>query len=121
MAYIEHMRTTLNLDGELCQEIEQAASVTKQKKSNLMRMALRTGLGMIVNRSQAPRPEGYFTKAYSRRPAERVHQQNAYMARRLSNVLNDEIALQTMGAVKPGSLDAPKGGQQRTRPVLGLS
>jgi hypothetical protein len=58
------MRTSISLDGDLVEDLQQAESLTREKKSKLIRLAIRVGLPVVVNRFQAPRPEGYFASDY---------------------------------------------------------
>ena len=58
------MRTSIDIDRELERELAHATSVTREKKATLIRLALRAGLPLVVNRFQSPRPEGYFANDY---------------------------------------------------------
>ena len=58
------MRTSIDLDPELENELEHAASLTREKPATLIRLALRVGLPVVCDRFQAPRPEGYFADDY---------------------------------------------------------
>jgi hypothetical protein len=58
------MRASVDIDRELERELAHATSVTREKKATLIRLALRAGLPLIVNRFQAPRPPGYFASDY---------------------------------------------------------
>ena len=58
------MRTSVDIDRELEKELAHATSITREKKATLIRLALRAGLPVVVNRYQAPRPDGYFTSDY---------------------------------------------------------
>ena len=58
------MLTSISLDGDLVEDLQQAESLTREKKSKLIRLAIRVGLPVVVNRFQAPRPEGYFASDY---------------------------------------------------------
>ena len=49
------MRTSLSLDPELARELKHAQSVTREKQGNILRLAIRVGLPLILNRYQAPR------------------------------------------------------------------
>ncbi len=64
------MRTSVELDAEMVGELKQAESVTRERRATLLRQAIRAGLPLVVNRYQAPRPDGYFADAYPR-PKER--------------------------------------------------
>lgn len=72
------MRTSLSLDRELAAQLDQAESLTREKKSTLIRLAVKAGLPLIVHRYQAERPEGYFAQAYEKADPERVRLENAY-------------------------------------------
>ena len=58
------MRTPVELDRELERELKRAQSITHEKKSTVIRHALRAGLPILLNRFQEPRPEGYFASDY---------------------------------------------------------
>ena len=58
------MRTSLEIDRELEQELNRAQAVTRENKATVIRRALRAGLPIVVNRFQEPRPEGYFASDY---------------------------------------------------------
>ena len=61
---IDIMRTTIDLDRQLEKELNHATSVTREKRATILRLAIRAGLPTVVNRFQAPRPEGYFASDY---------------------------------------------------------
>ena len=65
------MRTSVSIDRELARDLDHAESVTREKKSTLIRLALRAGLPVVVNRFQSPRPDGYFASDYPM-PKERL-------------------------------------------------
>jgi hypothetical protein len=73
------MRTSVSLDRDLAKELNKAESLTREKKSNLIRLALRAGLPVVVHRFQAPRPEGFFADDYAKADPERVRTENAYV------------------------------------------
>jgi len=58
------MRTTIDLDDEMAEEIERTVSLVREKRATVLRLALRTGLPLVASRFQSPRPEGYFADAY---------------------------------------------------------
>jgi hypothetical protein len=58
------MRTSIDIDSELEKELAHATSITREKKATLIRLALRAGLPVVINRFQSPRPEGYFADEY---------------------------------------------------------
>ncbi len=60
------MRTTLILDREIVNELKRAESVTRTRRSSLLRQAIWAGLPLVVSRHQSPRPEGYFADCYPR-------------------------------------------------------
>jgi cell division protein FtsX len=60
------MRTSVELDVETVNDLKQAESVTRERRATLLRQAIRAGLPLVVNRYQAPRPDGYFIEAYPR-------------------------------------------------------
>ena len=72
------MRTSIDLDRELEKDLDHAASLTRERRATLIRLALRAGLPVVVNRFQSPRPEGYFTSDYERADPERVRLENAH-------------------------------------------
>ena len=72
------MRASIELDPELEKELAYAQSVTREKPATVLRLAVRAGLPLVLNRFQAPRPEGYFAKAYARRPAQRARLEAAH-------------------------------------------
>ena len=65
------MRTSIDLDQQLEKELEHATSLTREKRATLIRLALRAGLPVVLNRFQSPRPEGYFSSDYPM-PKERL-------------------------------------------------
>lgn len=58
------VRTSIDIDPELEKELSHAQGVTREKRARVIRLALRLGLPVVLNRFQAPRPEGYFEDAY---------------------------------------------------------
>ena len=66
------MRTTVELDEELAEELKDVALRTKKKPSAILRQALRAGLPIVADRLQSPRPDGYFASAYSNPDPERL-------------------------------------------------
>ena len=58
------MRTSIDIDRELEKDLAHATSITREKKATLIRLALRAGMPVVVNRFQSPRPEGYFASDY---------------------------------------------------------
>ena len=72
------MRISLTVDRELLKDLKDAESLTREKKSTLVRLALRLGLAAVVNRFQGPRPEGYFAQDYAKGDAERIRLENSY-------------------------------------------
>ena len=58
------MRTSIDIDRELAAQLKQASSVTREKKATVIRLALRAGLPVVLNRFQAQRPHGYFASDY---------------------------------------------------------
>ena len=59
-----YVKRSIDLDDELAAEIDQAASLVREKPATIMRLALRAGLPSVTNRFQAARPDGYFADAY---------------------------------------------------------
>jgi len=72
------MRASITIDRDLDKDLQQATSLTREKRSTLIRLALRAGLPVVVNRFQSPRPEGYFAEDYAKADPERVKLENAY-------------------------------------------
>jgi hypothetical protein len=66
------MRTSIDLDPELERELAHVQSLTREKQATIIRLALRAGLPVVLNRFQTPRPEGYFADAYAKRDSERT-------------------------------------------------
>jgi len=58
------MKRSIDLDADLAAEIDQAASVVREKPATVIRLAIRAGLPSVTNRFQSPQPEGYFAEAY---------------------------------------------------------
>jgi len=58
------VKRSIDLDNQLAAEVDEAASLLREKPATVMRLALRVGLPAVTNRFQAPRPEGYFADAY---------------------------------------------------------
>ena len=58
------MRKSLELDAETVREIKEAESITRETQATIIRLAIRAGLPLVVNRFQAPRPDGYFASDY---------------------------------------------------------
>src|SRR5438552_3795176 len=58
------MRTSVDIDRDLEKELAHASSITREKKATVIRLALRAGIPLVINRFQAPRPEGYFGSDY---------------------------------------------------------
>lgn len=71
------MKTSIDLDEELADEVERTVSLTREKPATVLRMAIRAGLPIVANRFQAPRPEGYFADAYRHYPKERLELESA--------------------------------------------
>jgi hypothetical protein len=61
----------IEIDPDLQKELAQAQSVTREKEATVIRLALRAGLPVVLNRFQAPRPDGYFAQAYAKRDPRR--------------------------------------------------
>ena len=58
------MRTTVELDEELAEELEDVALRTNKKPSAVLQQALRAGLPFVASGAESPRPEGYFASDY---------------------------------------------------------
>ena len=58
------MKRSIDLDDQLAAEVEQVASLIREKPATIIRLAIRAGLPAVTNRVQAPRPRGYFADAY---------------------------------------------------------
>jgi hypothetical protein len=72
------MRTSIDLDPELERDLAHAQSLTREKQATIIRLALRAGLPVVLNRFQTPRPEGYFADAYANRDPERTRLEAAH-------------------------------------------
>jgi metal-responsive CopG/Arc/MetJ family transcriptional regulator len=72
------MRTSVDLDDELAEELERAVSLVRESQATVIRMAIRAGLPLIENRFQSPRRESYFAGAYRTLPKERVDVEAAF-------------------------------------------
>ena len=71
------MKTSVNLDDDLAAEVEKTATLTKEKPSTVLRMAIRAGLPIVANSLQETRPEGCFSDDYRNCPQERIDFENA--------------------------------------------
>lgn len=58
------VKRSIDLDDQLAAEVDQAASLVREKPATIIRLAIRAGLPAVTNRFQAPRPDGYFADAY---------------------------------------------------------
>ena len=58
------MKTSVDLDPELQDEVDKTVSLVREKPATVLRMAIRAGLPLIASRFQAPRPDGYFAGDY---------------------------------------------------------
>jgi len=58
------MKRSVDLDEELEAQVDETASLIREKPSIVIRLAVRAGLPVVANRFQSPRPEGYFAHAY---------------------------------------------------------
>jgi hypothetical protein len=58
------MRATVDIDADLQKQLGAAQNATGEKQATVIRLALRAGLPVVINRFQSPRPEGYFSEAY---------------------------------------------------------
>src|SRR5438270_28858 len=63
-AFMKTHRTTIDIEPELEKELKEAMALTREKQSTIIRLALRCGLPLVLNRFQAPAPEGTFAEAY---------------------------------------------------------
>lgn len=59
------MRTTIDLDAEMAEEVTRTVSLVREKRATVLRLALRAGLPVVASRFQSPRPAGYFADAYA--------------------------------------------------------
>ena len=75
---IGNVKISVYLDDELAAELERLVSLTGEEPATILRMAVRAGLPIVVNRHQAPRPEGYFARTYRRWPNERLELEAAF-------------------------------------------
>ena len=58
------VKTSVDLDPELQDEVDKTVSLIREKPATVLRMAIRAGLPLIASRFQAPRPDGYFAGDY---------------------------------------------------------
>jgi hypothetical protein len=58
------MRTSVDIDPALARELTRATSLTREKRATIIRLALRAGLPVVMNRFHPPRPTGYFASDY---------------------------------------------------------
>jgi predicted transcriptional regulator len=58
------VKRSIDLDDQLAAEVDQAASLIREKPATIMCLAIRAGFPTVTNRFQTPRPEGYFAEAY---------------------------------------------------------
>jgi hypothetical protein len=72
------MKTSLSLDDELSDALQQTVSLVGEDTATVLRMAIRAGLPLVASRFQAPRPEGYFEEAYRAVPKERKELEEAF-------------------------------------------
>jgi hypothetical protein len=61
---IRAVKRSITLDDDLARDIDQAAALIREDVSTVIRLAVRAGLATVVNRFQAPRPDGFFADAY---------------------------------------------------------
>ncbi len=71
------MRTSIDFDDQLAVEVERAVELVRESQATVLRLAIRAGLPLVVNRHQLPRPEGYFADVYKKLPPERVAFENS--------------------------------------------
>jgi hypothetical protein len=71
------VKTSIDLDQELADEVERTVSLIREKPATILRLAIRAGLPLIASRFQSPRPEGFFASAYEDYPAERAALESA--------------------------------------------
>ena len=91
---IGSVKTSVDLDRELSAEVKRTAKLIKEKPAMVLRMAIRAGLPVVANRHQAPRPEGYFAKAYASRPKEQIELEEAFA--------NQPVRLEDVWPERPG-------------------
>jgi hypothetical protein len=60
------MRATVDIDPQLETELSFAQELTREKQATVIRLALRVGLPLVIDRFQSPRPVGYFDSDYRR-------------------------------------------------------
>ena len=58
------VKTSVDLDPKLQDEVDKTVSLVREKPAIVLRMAIRAGLPLIASRFQALRPEGYFAGDY---------------------------------------------------------
>jgi hypothetical protein len=59
-----NVKRSVDIDEDLAADIDQVATLVREKPAVVMRLAMRAGLPSVSSRFQAPRPEGYFKDDY---------------------------------------------------------
>jgi hypothetical protein len=62
--HIKAMKTSIEIDSELAEEIKDTVFLVREKPATIIRMAIRAGLPLVAGRFRASRPEGYFANDY---------------------------------------------------------
>lgn len=78
------VKTSVEIDNDLNQEVERASKLIKEKPATVLRMAIRAGLPLVINRHQEPRPDGYFANTYKHWPKERLALEEAFSKEKVS-------------------------------------
>jgi hypothetical protein len=58
------MRASVDIDTELEKRLGEAQNLTGEKQATVIRLALRLGLPVVMDRFRVERQEGYFNSAY---------------------------------------------------------
>ena len=59
-----NVKRSVDIDEDLAADIDQVATLVREKPAVVMRLAMRAGLPSVSSRFQAPRPAGYFKDDY---------------------------------------------------------
>jgi hypothetical protein len=65
------VRTTIDLDSQTGEVLLTALKLTQEKQAVVLRQAVRLGLPLVINRLQAPLPEGALADCYPQAPERR--------------------------------------------------
>lgn len=60
----KQVKLSVDLDEDLAAEVDRTAELVKENPATVLKLAIKAGLPSVIDRFQAPRPEGYFAKDY---------------------------------------------------------